>query len=398
MVQGMSENRLKRIADHMDAYVEDGRLPCAVCLVNRRGRETFFHSVGKSDVENDRNVQRDTVFRIYSMSKPVTSVALMMLYERGKFQLDDPVSKFVPSWKNLRVYESGEGDNVKTRPAKTPMTIKHLLTHTAGLTYGFMSNHPIDVLYRQRGVQGGGSHTLEGMIERLSEVPLLYDPGSLWRYSFATDVCGYLVQLFSDCDLDEFVKEEICSPLGLEDTDFHVRGESADRLAACYQHASDGFELQDATEGSRYLQRPTFLSGGGGMVSTIDEYQRFAQMLLNKGEFQGVRLLGRKTVEYMASNHLPGNVDLAGMGQPVFSETSFEGIGFGLGFSVVIDPAAASVLDSVGEFAWGGAASTYFWIDPVEHLTVVFMTQLLPSSTWPIRRELKTLVYQSLVD
>ncbi|MCY3885493.1 MAG: serine hydrolase [Gammaproteobacteria bacterium] len=394
----MSEDRLKRVADHMDAYVEDGKLPCAVCLVNRRGRETFFYSVGKSDVENDRDVQRDTVFRIYSMSKPVTSVALMMLYELGKFQLDDPVSKYVPSWKNLRVYESGEGDKIKTRPTKKPMTIKHLLTHTAGLTYGFMDNHPVDALYRQRGVEGGGSRTLESMIEHLSEIPLLYDPGSLWRYSFATDVCGYLVQRFGDCDLDEFVKREISSPLGLEDTDFHVRKESADRLAACYQHTRDGFDLQDASKDSRYLQRPTFLSGGGGMVSTVDEYQRFAQMLLNKGEFHGVRILGRKTVEYMSSNHLPGNADLSAMGQPVFSETSFEGIGFGLGFSVVIDPAAASVLDSPGEYAWGGAASTYFWIDPIEQLSVVFMTQLLPSSTWPIRRELKTLVYQSFVD
>lgn len=399
MVQGMSEDRLTRIANHLDRYVEQGRIPCAVCLVNRRGRETFFHSVGNSDVENDRKVQRDTIFRIYSMTKPITSVALMMLYERGKFQLDDPVAKYVPSWKDLRVYESGEGDKIQTRPSKSPMTIKHLLTHTAGLTYGFMNNHPIDSLYRRRGVEGGGSsYTLDDMMEHLAGIPLLYDPGTLWRYSVATDVCGYLVQLFSERDLDEFVQEEICSPLGLEETGFHVREESADRLAACYQHTPDGYVLQDASENSRYLRRPTYLSGGGGMVSTIDEYQRFAQMLLNYGELRGVRILGRKTVEYMASNHLPDNSDLAGMGQPVFSETSFEGIGFGLGFSVVIDPPAASVLDSKGEFAWGGAASTYFWIDPVENLTVVFMTQLLPSSAYPIRRELKTLVYQSLVD
>lgn len=399
MVQGMSEDRLQRISNHLDAYVEQDRIPCAVCLVNRRGRETFFHAVGNCDVENSRNVQRDTIFRIYSMTKPITSVALMMLYERGKFQLDDPVAKYVPSWKDLRVYESGEGDKIQTRPSKSPMTIKHLLTHTAGLTYGFMNNHPIDSLYRRRGVEGGGSsYTLEDMMEHLSGIPLLYDPGTLWRYSVATDVCGYLVQLFGDRDLDEFIEEEICSPLGLDETGFRVREESADRLAACYQHTPDGYVLQDASENSRYLRRPAYLSGGGGMVSTIDEYQRFAQMLLNNGEFRGVRILGRKTVEYMASNHLPNNSDLAGMGQPVFSETSFEGIGFGLGFSVVIDPPAASVLDSKGEFAWGGAASTYFWIDPVENLTAVFMTQLLPSSTWPIRRELKTLVYQALVD
>lgn len=399
MIQGMSEDRLQRIGKHLDQYVEQGRIPCAVCLVNRRGQEAYFHSTGHSDVENKREVQRDTIFRIYSMTKPITSVALMILYEQGKFQLDDPVAKFVPSWKNLEVYESGTGADIVTQPVKNAMTIKHLLTHTAGLTYGFMNSHPVDALYRELNVEGSGSQsTLDDMMERLSKVPLLYDPGSLWSYSSATDVCGYLVQLFGQRDLDEYIAEEICSPLGMVDTGFHVAESSADRLAACYQHSSDGFTLQDAAKGSRYLRRPTFFSGGGGMVSTIDDYQRFVQMLLNTGSFNGVRILGRKTVEYMASNHLPGNVDLAAMGQPVFSETSFAGVGFGLGFSVVVDPPSASVLDSVGEFAWGGAASTYFWIDPVEELTVVFMTQLLPSSTWPIRRELKTLVYQSLTD
>ncbi len=399
MIEGMSEDRLQRIGKHLDQYVEQGRIPCAVCLVNRRGQETYFHSTGHSDVENKREVQRDTIFRIYSMTKPITSVALMILYEQGRFQLDDPVAKFVPSWKDLKVYESGSGSDIITQPVKNAMTIKHLLTHTAGLTYGFMNNHPVDALYRELNVEGGGSkNTLDDMIEKLSKVPLLYDPGSLWSYSFATDVCGYLVQLFGNRDLDEFIGEEICSPLGMVDTGFHVPEPAADRLAACYQHSSDGFTLQDAAKTSRYLRRPTFFSGGGGMVSTIDDYQRFVEMLLNKGSFNGVQILGRKTVEYMASNHLPGNVDLAAMGQPVFSETSFSGVGFGLGFSVVLDPPSASVLDSIGEFAWGGAASTYFWIDPVEELTVVFMTQLLPSSTWPIRRELKTLVYQSLTD
>ncbi len=399
MIQGMSEDRLQRIGTHLDEYVKQGRIPCALCLVNRRGQETYFHATGHSNVENKKEVQRDTIFRIYSMTKPIASVALMILYEQGKFQLDDPVAKYIPSWKELKVYESGEGKDIVARPARNPMTIKHLLTHTAGLTYGFMNSHPVDALYRELNVEGrDSSNTLDVMVERLSNVPLLFDPGTKWSYSFATDVCGHLVQLFGDRDLDEFIEEEICAPLGMVDTGFHVAESVSDRLAACYQHTADGFTLQDASEGSRYLHRPTFFSGGGGMVSTIDDYQKFAQMLLDKGEFQGVRILGRKTVEYMASNHLPGNVDLAAMGQPVFSETSFSGIGFGLGFSVVVDPPSASVLDSVGEFAWGGAASTYFWIDPIEHLTVVFMTQLLPSSTWPIRRELKTLVYQSLLD
>ena len=399
MALGMANDRLQRVGDHIESYVQQGKIPCGVCLVHRFGQEAYFHSAGYSDIENETAVERDSVFRIYSMTKPITSVALMMLYEQGKFQLDDPVAKYVPAWKNMTVYESGTGSSMKSRPVSTPLTIKHLLTHTSGLTYGFMSNHPVDSIYRERKVQGGDeTSTLADMMQRLADVPLLYEPGTQWRYSVATDVCGYLVQLFSDRDLDQFVKEAICDPLGMQETDFCVFSDSANRLAACYTYSPGGIQLQDAQAGSRYLKRPSFFSGGGGMVSTVDDYQRFAQMLLNKGELDGVRLLGRKTVEYMTSNHLPGNVDLAAMGQPVFSETSFAGIGFGLGFSVVIDPPTASVLDSVGEYAWGGAASTYFWVDPVESLTVVFMTQLLPSSTWPIRRELKTLVYQAIVE
>ena len=398
MSHGMSAERLERIGRHVDHYVNDGKLPSGMCLVNRHGEEAYFYSTGYSDVEKKVSVNRDTIFRIYSMTKPITSVALMTLYEQGRFQLDDPISKYIPKWKDLTVYESGTKDQIKTRAPSGPMTIKHVLTHTSGLTYGFMQSHPIDALYRERQVGGGGrTRTLEDMIDALADIPLLYDPGTRWNYSVSTDVCGYLVQLFSDQELDEYVNDVISGPLGMVDTGYHVPSESASRLGSCYQHTKEGFQLQETGADSRYLRRPTYFSGGGGMVSTIDDYQRFTQMLLNKGELNGARILGRKTVEYMASNHLPGGVDLAAMGQSVFSETSFAGIGFGLGFSVVIDPPTASVLDSVGEFAWGGAASTYFWIDPVEDLTVVFMTQLLPSSAWPIRRELKTLVYQAIV-
>ena len=397
MAHGFSLAKLDNITPHIQRYVDDGKLPGVACLVCRHGEEAYFHAYGKRDVERGVDVTRDTVFRIYSMSKPITSVALMTLYERGLFQLDDPVAKYVPAWAELAVYESGKGGDIQTTPSAVPMTIKHLLTHTSGLTYGFMNSNPIDAIYRERGI--GGRGTLDDMMRELADTPLLFTPGTQWNYSVSTDVCGYLVQLFSDRDLDVYVREAITVPLGMDETGYQVAQAAKARFAACYQFSkTQGYRLADDPEASTYHQRPQFLSGGGGMVSTIDDYQRFAQMLANKGELAGNRILGRKTVEYMATNHMPGNVDLAAMGQPVFSETPYEGIGFGLGFSVVVDPAAANVLDSPGEFAWGGAASTYFWVDPVEDLTAIFMTQLLPSSTYPIRRELKTLVYQAIVE
>ena len=399
MANGMSEERLARIAGHIDHYVEEGRFPGAACLVSRGGEEAFFHTTGLRDVERETPVSRDTVFRLYSMTKPITSVALMMLYEEGRFQLDDPVSKYIEAWSDMEVFAGGDEERYITEKPDAPMTIKHLLTHTSGLTYGFMNEHPVDVMYGRARVTGSDSGgTLNDTIEKLARIPLKFAPGTKWNYGVSTDVCGYLVEQFSGQALDEFVAEHIATPLGMVDSGFHVRSGAEDRFAACYQYvAPASYRLQDDPESSRYLERPTFFSGGGGMVGTIDDYHRFAKMLLGKGQLEGTRLLGRKTLEYMTSNHLPGNCDLAAMGQPVFSETPYEGIGFGLGFSVVVDPAAANVLDSPGEFAWGGAASTYFWVDPVEELIVVFMTQLLPSSTYPIRRELKTLAYQALV-
>jgi CubicO group peptidase (beta-lactamase class C family) len=319
----------------------------------------------------------------------------MMLYEEGRFQLDDPVAKYIPEWADLEVFDRGTRERYATAKPAAPMTIKHLLSHTAGLTYGFAGDHPVDALYREAQVNTG---TLRDMVAKLAKLPLKFSPGTQWNYSVATDVCGHLVEHFSGRALDEFVAERITGPLGMKDSGFQVRPAAAERFAACYQFVKPAaFRLQDDPQKSRYHRRPAFLSGGGGMVGTIDDYHTFARMLLGKGELGGARLLGRKTVEYMATNHLPGNCDLAAMGQPVFSETPYEGIGFGLGFSVVVDPAAANVLDSPGEFAWGGAASTYFWIDPVEEVIAVFITQLLPSSSYPIRRELKTLVYQALV-
>lgn len=394
MNNGFDAARLGRIGSHIDGYVNDGRLPGALCLVSRRGEEAYFHASGLRDVERGLPMQRDTVVRLYSMTKPIASVALMMLYEEGRFQLDDAVSDTIESWREMRVFAAGDADGYATVEVESPLTIKHLLTHTSGLTYGFANQHPVDALYQRANVNNG---TLDEMVAKLADIPLKFQPGTRWNYGLSTDVCGYLVEQFSGQPLDEFVAERITGPLAMRDSGFQVQAGGEGRFAACYRHEAEAsYALQDDPEKSRYLSRPTFLSGGGGMVGTLDDYHRFALMLLNKGALAGERLLGRKTVEYMATNHLPGNVDLAAMGQPVFTETSYEGIGFGLGFSVVVDPAAANVLDSVGEFAWGGAASTYFWIDPVEELIVVFLTQLLPSSTYPIRRELKTLVYQAL--
>ncbi len=397
MAGGFSADRLQRVARHIDRYVDAGKYAGALCLVSRGGEEAFFHHSGLADVERARPMRRDAVLRLYSMTKPITSVALMMLYEEGLFQLDDPVHKYLESWADLEVFERGDENRYATGKPAAPMTVKHLLTHTAGLTYGFMNEHPVDALYRRAKVSDRDT-TLRDMVTSLADIPLKFSPGTRWNYSVATDVCGHLVEHLSGLALDEFVARRITAPLAMRDSGFQVQDGGAERLAACYQYLAPAtYQLQDDPERSRYHARPTLLSGGGGMVGTIDDYHRFARMLLGKGELDGERLLGRKTVEYMTTNHLPGNRDLAAMGQPVFSETSYEGVGFGLGFSVVVDVAAASVLDSLGEYAWGGAASTYFWIDPVEQVIVLFMTQLLPSSSYPIRRELKALVYQALV-
>ena len=391
---GISESRIENVHALAKGYVDRGAFPGYACIVSS-GEDVWFRAYGMRDVELALPVERDTIFRLHSMTKPITTAALMMLHEEGRFQLDDPVARYIPSWANLAVFEEGDEDSYSTTVPERPMMVKDLLMHTSGLTYGFMYSHPVDALYRKRGIGGGD---LQAMVDALADIPLRFSPGTRWSYSHATDICGHLVQVLSDTDLDVLVRERITEPLGMADSGFCVPPAALERFAAAYQYLEDGrFARQDDSQARPYRGRPKLLSGGGGMVGTIDDYHRFAKMLLGRGELGGVRLLGRKTVEYMTTNQLPGNRDLAGMGQRVFSETPFEGIGFGLGFSVVLDPAAANVLDSPGDFGWGGAASTYFWVDPREQLVVVFMTQLRPSSSYPIRRELKTAVYQALV-
>ncbi len=391
----LSTPRLVKIDLMTQKYIDEGKLPGTLTLVARYGKIAHFSCQGKMDIEADKAVSEDSIFRIYSMSKPITSVALMMLYEDGHFQLDDPVARFIPSLEEMEVYISGNTEEYKTRPADRQITIRDLLTHTAGFTYGFMRTSVVDALYRDRGVSE--SNTLEEMVSKLSHLPLLFTPGSRWSYSVATDVCGYLVELISGERFDRFLQDQIFEPLGMVDTGFTVPEDKIHRFAANYERtADDGMQLADSPETSHYTQEVSYLSGGGGLVSTARDYLHFAQMLLNKGEFEGERILGRKTVELMTANHLPDNGDLTSMGQPVFSETPYDGIGFGLGFSVMLDPAKANILGTAGEFAWGGAASTYFWVDPAEELIAILLTQLMPSSSYPIRREFRVLAYQAI--
>jgi CubicO group peptidase (beta-lactamase class C family) len=397
---GLSRARLDRIRPFFERrYVEGGLLPGMVTLVARRGRVAHLECFGSRNVATGEPMTEDTIFRIYSMTKPVVSVALMTLYEEGLFQLDDPVSRFIPAWADLRVWNDGNADAYSTSFPEREMQVRDLLTHTSGLTYGFMGRHPVDALYRRHGVERDGADTLDEMIERLGRLPLVFSPGTRWSYSIATDVCGYLCQVLSGRPLDDLLRERIFEPLGMVDTAFWVPEDKADRLAANYAWTPDDpLVLFDDPAKSEYLAPPTFLSGGGGLVSTAGDYLRFMTMLADLGELDGQRVLGRKTVEYMTLNHLPGGGDLAGMGQKVFSEISYDGIGFGLGFSVMLDPARAGVIGSVGEHGWGGAASTMFWVDRREELTGLVLTQLMPSSKHPIRREMKSLTYQALVD
>jgi CubicO group peptidase (beta-lactamase class C family) len=397
---GLDGERLGRIPRFFQAYVDDGRLAGAVSLVSRRGQVVHAEAIGSADLEAGAPMALDTIFRIYSMTKPITSVALLSLYEEGRFQLDDPVSRFIPAFADLRVWGDGNALQHTTTFPEREMTVRDLLTHTSGLTYGFMGRHPVDALYRRQGIGGlDKAGTLASMVEALSELPLLFSPGSRWSYSVATDVCGHLVEVLSGQTLDRFFAERIFEPLGMVDTGFSVPDDALDRFAACYQKGPDGrAALVDAPGTSDYRQAPSFLSGGGGLVSTAGDYHRFCRMLLQKGELDGARILGRKTVELMTANHLPGGGDLTTMGQAVFSETSYAGIGFGLGVSVMLDPATAQVTGTAGEYAWGGAASTMFWVDPEEELIGMLLTQLLPSGCWPIRREMRTLAYSALVD
>jgi CubicO group peptidase (beta-lactamase class C family) len=398
---GIDASRLARIDTHFAAYVDDGRLPGYQVTVARHGRIAHLTSYGSADIEAGLAVEPDTLWRIYSMTKPITSVAAMMLYEQGAFELNDPISRWLPEFAEPHVYVGGPATKPLTVPATEPIRVWHLMTHTAGLTYAFHHVHVTDEIYRNAGFDLGSPLDLDlaGCVEAWAALPLAFQPGSEWLYSVATDVLGRLVELWSGQSLDTFFRDHIFGPLDMADTGFSVPAQDHSRLAALYATAPSLTEkVRYDALGEPFKTPPRWLSGGGGLVSTSGDYTRFASMLLGGGALDGVRLLSPRTVRYMSRNHLPGGADLAAFGWPLFAETKYDGVGFGLGLAVTDDPVATKVLGSAGESYWGGMASTAFWVDPAEDLLVVFMTQLLPSSTYPLRSQLRQLVYQSLID
>jgi CubicO group peptidase (beta-lactamase class C family) len=402
---GFDASRLTRIDRLFARYVDEKKVAGWQITVARRGKLAHVSACGQRDLEAGLPVEPDTLWRIYSMTKPITSVAAMMLYEEGGFELTDPVDRYIPSFRDVRVFAGGSNVNFATVPATEPIRIWHLLSHTAGLTYGFMRNHPVDAIYRDRGFEWGSPRgaDLAAVCDAFASMPLLFQPGSEWSYSVATDVLGRVVEVVSGQRLDEFFASRIFQPLGMTDTAFWASPEEAPRLAVLYNRSPDDGSLTRLDSmGKAALREPAYLSGGGGLVSTAADYHRFTQMLLHRedspaGELDGVRLLSPRTVATMASNHLPGGADLQTFGRPLYAETNYSGVGFGLGFAVVLDPIAGKSLGSAGEFHWGGAASTAFWVDPAEQVTVGFFTQLMPSSAYPFRSQLRQMVYQALV-
>jgi len=402
---GLDAGRLARLDKHFARYVDDGRLPGWLLTVSRHGKLAYVASCGQRDIEAGLPVEADTIWRLYSMTKPVTSVAAMMLYEEGAFELTDPVSAFIPSFAGVRVYTGGSDIKQVTVPATEPVRIWHLLTHTSGLTYGFHRTHPVDALYRARGFEWGTPRgaDLAACCDMWAELPLLFQPGAEWNYSVATDVLGRVVEVVSGSGLDEFFASRVFGPLGMTQTGFCVDEAARAALAALYTVGPDRKATRLDALGKVARTRPVFLGGGGGLVGTAADYHRFTSMLLAApgspaGHLDGVTLLSPRTVARMTRNQLPGGADLETFGRPLYAETPFRGVGFGLGFAVVLDAAAGLTMSSEGELSWGGAASTVFFVDPATGLSASFFTQLLPSSAHPIRPQLRQLVYQALLD
>jgi CubicO group peptidase (beta-lactamase class C family) len=398
MTSSLSMERLQRLDRHFsDKYIDEGKLAGVLTLVARRGEIAHFSALGKMDLERDKPVEEDSIFRIYSMGKPITSVALMMLYEQGNFRLSDPVSAYLPEWADAEVWVSGESPDFVTSAPARAITIRDLLSHQSGLTYGFFSDNPIESLYPSMNTPAGIDETLSSFSKLMARVPLRYEPGTAWNYSISTDICGYLVEVISGHKFDDYLRQQIFDRLKMPDTGFHVTEDKIDRFAACYMTADSGLVLQDDPAAGNYSKPPKLLSGGGGMVSTAPDYYRFTQMLLNGGILDGERIISRKTLDLMTSNHLPGKKTISERLLPGIINFVPEGYGFGLGFGVMQDPTVAQTTGSTGQYLWGGAASTYFWVDPVEELTVVFMTQLLGGPA-TLRLELHALVNAAIDD
>ena len=395
---GFCPARLKRISPWLKRYVDEKKLPFAHVAVLRKGQLAYSNCYGVRDIEEGSPILEDGIYRIYSMTKLVTTVAALALYEKGAFQLDDPVDKFVDEFKDARVFVSGRKDSINSVEAETPMTIRQLMNHTSGLTYGAFDPGPVGQLMRSGKIDFGNLQAnLGDTVRRLASIPLCFQPGSQWRYGVSTDVLGYVIEVVTGKTLLQVFDELIFKPLNMNDTFFEVPINKVKKFCSLYTRTkSESLKLLECAGSSRFCKPVNMYSGGGGLISSMRDYLVFLEMIRCGGRYDDAQILGRKTVELMLRNHLSG--DMASMGQPTFSEMPMEGIGFGLGGAILLDPAKAQILGSEGEFTWGGMASTAFWIDPKEELSVVFMTQLIPSSCYPIRRELRVLVYQALVD
>jgi CubicO group peptidase (beta-lactamase class C family) len=397
---GMDEARLERITEHFNhRYLDPGKIWGCQITVSRGTNVAYFRSLGNMDQERAKPVSEDTIWRIYSMTKPITSVALMQLYEQGHFQLVDPVHRYIPEWRDLMVEERDGDGQPHLRAPERPMSVRDALTHMTGLAGSVIPAHPSDERYNTAVSANKRGMTLAGVCTVLADIPLKFDPGTRWNYGVSTDICARLVEIISGQRFDDYLNDHLFEPLGMVDTGFVVPPEKAERFASCYRYVPGQHpSLMDDAATSSYLRSRSYLSGAGGLVSTSTDYLRFCQMLVGGGQLDGRRVIGRKTLELMTCNHLPGGATLQEVSVGGFGEAGFDGVGFGLGFAVGQGPAATLMAGSPGEFYWGGAASTAFWVDPVEELSVVFMTQLLPSAAYPFRAQLRALVNQALAD
>ncbi|HKE67104.1 MAG TPA: serine hydrolase domain-containing protein [Micromonosporaceae bacterium] len=396
---GLDPRQLATLDRHFAEYVDDGRLAGWQLVVSRKGEVAHASTYGRADLETETPVAGDTLWRVYSMTKPITTVAAMMLWEEGAFELTDPISRWLPEFERAQVFDKGSITVPFTVPALEPIRVWHLMTHTSGLTYGFLMSSTVDAIYRARGetLEAMGARSLEESCQRWAAMPLLFQPGTKWGYSVATDVLGRLVEVISGKSLADFMAERIFEPLGMTDARWWVDDADAGRLAGLYaRDPRTGRATRFEAMAGLARERPAMFAGGGGLICSAADYQRFMLMLLGGGEVDGVRLLGSRTVRFMTRNHLPGGADLATVSSGGFAETIFDGIGFGLGFAVVLDPTPGRTPITAGSYYWGGLASTAFWIDPAEELTVSFFTQLIPSSQYPIRPQLRQLVYAAL--
>lgn len=394
---GLDGKVLDRLDQHLAHYVDEGRMPGFLLCVSRGGRVAHLTTHGRRDLAAGLPVETDTLWRIYSMTKPVTAVAALLLVEEGRLSLDDPVAAYLPEFAEPRVYVDGAGDTLTTRPAEGPIRVRHLMTHTAGLTFAFYHSHPVDALYREAGLESSvlpGS-TLAETVSVYASLPLQFEPGTQWNYSVASNVLGRVIEIVSGTSLDTFFAERVFGPLGMTDAGFWVSDQQAHRLSELYGEKEDG--TIEPVPGLPLRGRPRLLSGSGGLAASAYDVHRFAEMLRRRGELDGTRLLSPETVDLMTSNHLPGGADLRAFGtKPAHDEPGNDGVGFGLGVSVVIDPARTLAPAGLGTFGWSGAASTTFWVDPVRDLSVQFYTQVRPR-TLKVFPDLKRLVDEAVV-